>query len=218
MGYQLSPDLSFCMLGGDPYFLDLRRDRYFRLERKKRAAFVALTGNADLPRREAAPLIERRILRWTDGAGGISPTVTDVPERSLIEETVGDRQNVNFNAPEIAFLLSRAWFERKFVPLADIVARRRDRAARTRSGDTDALRRSAGRFAAARRMIPIASSCLPDSLALIDFLAKRGHPARLVFGVRREPFAAHCWVQTESCLLNETVDIASGFTPICVVP
>jgi hypothetical protein len=67
-------------------------------------------------------------------------------------------------------------------------------------------------------MVPARSRCLPDSLALFDFLTARKLRARLVFGIRREPFAAHCWVQTELALLNERADIAAGFQPIFIVP
>jgi hypothetical protein len=78
--------------------------------------------------------------------------------------------------------------------------------------------RLALQYEAARRMFPARPRCLPDSLALFDFLTARKERVQIVFGIRREPFAAHCWVQTGRSLLNETADIAAGFQPICIVP
>lgn len=218
MAYLLAPDLSFCMLGDDPYFLDLGRNRYFRLDGGTRDAFIALMRNPELSRPETEALIKRRILKWTDRAERISPVFVQVPMRSLIEEAPAHSYGRKAHVLEIAFLLSRAWFERRFVPLAQVMGRRRVIALTTRSAGPAASRRHAGLFASVRRMIPIGPSCLPDSLALLDFLANRRCSARLVVGIRREPFAAHCWVQADDCLLNETVDVASGFTPIYVVP
>jgi len=56
--------------------------------------------------------------------------------------------------------------------------------------------------------------CMFDSLALIHFLAHfRLHPD-WVFGVKADPFEAHCWVQADGLVLNDTVGRVSGFTPI----
>jgi hypothetical protein len=58
--------------------------------------------------------------------------------------------------------------------------------------------------------------CLYDSLALIEFLALHGLYPDWVFGVRTRPFAAHCWVQQHDVVFNDTVDHATGFSPIMV--
>jgi hypothetical protein len=55
---------------------------------------------------------------------------------------------------------------------------------------------------------------VPDSLALIACLWRRGLPADLYFGVRIAPFAAHCWVQSGDCLLSDPFDIVREFTPV----
>jgi hypothetical protein len=38
-------------------------------------------------------------------------------------------------------------------------------------------------------------ACLRNSLTLLEFLAKYDVYPRCVFGVKRDPFAAHAWVQ-----------------------
>jgi hypothetical protein len=59
--------------------------------------------------------------------------------------------------------------------------------------------------------------CLYDSLALVEFLAHYRLFPQWVFGVMAEPFAAHCWVQQDDRVLNDSVDYVRGFTPIMVV-
>lgn len=52
--------------------------------------------------------------------------------------------------------------------------------------------------AAVRRVLGILSrdpQCLTSSLVLTALLARRGIAAKLVIGVRPEPFAAHAWVE-----------------------
>jgi hypothetical protein len=56
--------------------------------------------------------------------------------------------------------------------------------------------------------------CRFDSLALIEFLFGHGCLPQWVFGVKCEPFAAHCWVQDDNYVLNDSVEYVQRFTPI----
>src|SRR5262249_33308461 len=47
-------------------------------------------------------------------------------------------------------------------------------------------------------------ACLFDALALGNYLARYGIFATWVFGVQTGPFAAHCWLQHEGVVLNDT--------------
>jgi hypothetical protein len=59
--------------------------------------------------------------------------------------------------------------------------------------------------------------CLFDSLALLEWMAcDRLFPA-WVFGVATDPFEAHCWLQHENVVLNDSVERVAHFTPIMVV-
>lgn len=69
-------------------------------------------------------------------------------------------------------------------------------------------------FAASRPFVPARRACVPDSLALASCLWRRGASADVFFGVRLDPFAAHCWVQAGSILLSDPLDIVSEFTPV----
>jgi hypothetical protein len=65
--------------------------------------------------------------------------------------------------------------------------------------------------------VPIAPKCLPDTLVLRDWLARAGLGPALVFGVRMDPFGAHCWLQSGSLVLNDAVDRIAAFTPVLVL-
>lgn len=59
--------------------------------------------------------------------------------------------------------------------------------------------------------------CLFDSLALIEFMARYSIYPTWVFGVKMGPFLAHCWVQDNHFIYNESLAQAHYFTPIMVV-
>jgi len=83
---------------------------------------------------------------------------------------------------------------------------------------TDELESVSLRFRHARALVPIGPTCLQDSLALRDWLGSRQASAAIVFGVKLDPFAAHCWVQSENTVLNDAPDKVREFTPVFVVP
>jgi Transglutaminase-like superfamily len=72
-------------------------------------------------------------------------------------------------------------------------------------------------FDALRPIFPRNYLCTFDSLALLHFLAAHGILADWVFGVRTDPFCAHCWLQKEDIVLNDTVEHVSTFDPIMCV-
>jgi hypothetical protein len=89
---------------------------------------------------------------------------------------------------------------------------------RTDVGDVDLAAQA--RFVAAawqsKRLWSAENRCLPRSLALANALRNAGGAARLVIGVRLNPFAAHAWVQDGAIVLNDTLDHVLLFTPILV--
>jgi len=72
-------------------------------------------------------------------------------------------------------------------------------------------------FRRARLYVPIDTSCLLDSVAMVKFLARQGLYAHVVFGIASDPFSAHCWVQAEGLVLNDTIGNVKLHTPILVV-
>jgi len=91
--------------------------------------------------------------------------------------------------------------------------------ARSGLGHTDLAQseKVAGRFLAALPWIPSQGDCLYRSFVLHALLSREGLNAAWVFGVQTWPFEAHCWLQVEDVVLDDTCDHVSGFTPILVV-
>jgi Transglutaminase-like superfamily len=61
------------------------------------------------------------------------------------------------------------------------------------------------------------NKCLLDSLVLTVFLFKYGIVSNWVFGVRPKPFQAHCWVQYQQFVLNDSLEHMELYTPILKV-
>ncbi|GAA0644785.1 MAG: hypothetical protein A2792_10210 [Sphingomonadales bacterium RIFCSPHIGHO2_01_FULL_65_20] len=69
-------------------------------------------------------------------------------------------------------------------------------------------------FESLRIFIPRTGRCLVQSLLLLHFLRLLRIPSELVFGVRTHPFEAHCWVEWNSRVLNDSVDHVCWYTVI----
>jgi hypothetical protein len=72
-------------------------------------------------------------------------------------------------------------------------------------------------FSSASLLLPPADRCLVRALALHHLCWRRGIRAVLVFGVRMNPFRAHCWVQLADRILIGEFEQVRLFTPIAVL-
>ena len=61
------------------------------------------------------------------------------------------------------------------------------------------------------------NACLLDSLTLTRFLASYGVFPDWIFGVKTDPFYAHCWVQQGEHVFNDSPDHVGEFAPLLVV-
>lgn len=98
--------------------------------------------------------------------------------------------------------------------IAAVQTRKAAQPGASRPFDFDRARPLLALFASLRLLYPRPYLCLFDSLALIHFLARFDLYPDWVFGVRADPFEAHCWVQAGSVALNDTVERVSALTPI----
>jgi len=106
------------------------------------------------------------------------------------------------------------------LPLRETVRRVAQAAQRSAARDRFDYQKARTTVAAFNRLRPLynrAYLCLFDSLALLLFLAKYLLFPRWTFAVQSEPFAAHCWVQEEGVVLNDTVERVQPYTPILSV-
>ena len=65
--------------------------------------------------------------------------------------------------------------------------------------------------------IPLEGQCLQRSFQLRTLLHRHGWSVDWVFGVRTWPFAAHCWIQSDDQVLNDSLDRVLRYTPILTV-
>jgi Transglutaminase-like superfamily len=97
--------------------------------------------------------------------------------------------------------------------------RKTARAARgLREADPVRLRALVSAFTRLRPLFyTLRSACLLDSLTMVHFLGAEGIHPDWVFGVKTEPFDAHCWVQHGEVVLNDAPDRVRQYSPILIV-
>ncbi len=210
MAWQLSPDVRCCVASDRVILLDIARDRYFQLPLRQSEAFQAwLDGDASAVLAFGEQLHRAGILVSADPPSQPIRTPIAAPRRALVQTgrikpPLGAVSAAAASLWRVHRQLNRAGLMRTLEWVRPTVG----------ESSEDDVPRLAARFLDARRRLPIAASCLPDSLALLDHLGRHGRSASIVFGVTGVPFHAHCWVQLGDQVLNDTLDHVSHFTPI----
>jgi len=214
----LRPGISFCEVGGRLLFLDLRADRYFGLADAAERAFRGLVenpGQQDI--QKVQRLYQSGLLIETTGQPPLPCPAIPLPTESLLDAgrllpTLAER------ATAVTDLLRTQWRLKRRGLGAAI-----DRLARRKAGispiaaSPNRLGALAGAFDSTTRLMRSHDQCLVRSIAVADCLAARAIPANLVIGVRIRPFAAHCWVQIGSQLVNDRPDQVTSYTPILLL-
>jgi hypothetical protein len=236
--YFLRDHIFFCVTESFCFILDLKRDRYLSVNSRDfqilgthlygwpAARDVgALAGSALSPKATAlaAELLEAGILS-ADGEESkeARPTMWKLPTDTLLNYS--QRVSSFYCASLCANFfkaVTRTNQQLKRASLESIIrsiARRKETYARVAQPfDYDAAAKLAIAFGKLRPVFPRNHVCLFDSIALIEFLAQFNIFPTLVFGVRPEPFGAHCWVQAADVALNDTAEYTSEFTPIMAI-
>lgn len=216
----LSSGISYCETGGRLVFLDRHRDRYFCLSNEAEAGFRNLTRDSSMERHDDAVVERLFTCGLLDPAAGYALPLAcqgpPAPVASLVDE-VGHCRFAR--ASRALFGLAVISLELKLRPLHRCIARIERRKARLPpSGAKPSAK--AHEIAAAFRwtglLVPALDQCLPRSFALAHALIDAGIRPTVVLAVRLRPFGAHCWVQVDDLLLNESLDQAHTFTPILV--
>jgi len=206
------------MLDGLPVFLDAAHDRYAALPRDTIEPFLAALARGGRVEPEASGtvrLLASGLFVLSETAGTLEPVSHVPPARGL------DPTRPRLRLADLArvwWLLACARRQLRTRPFSSLIASplnpRIRASAATRA---QPLELSVQRFHQARAFVPIASSCLWDSLALRRWLARRGHGCALVFATRLEPFAAHCWIEVDGAVLNDAPERIATFAPVAVV-
>jgi hypothetical protein len=206
--FGLAPGIHVARLGERIVVLDRSRDDYSLLVGPPAQALIELFGSGAL-----APALEP-----LEAAGLIDPTSRRRP--AAITPAAQDHAGPGVQprpADALAALLACAATAARLRWLGLERTCRRLEAVPGGRSDAAALAEALAAFASARRWYPRTPRCLFDSLALLAFLRGRGLAARAVFGVRLDPFGAHCWVEAAGRVVNDRVATTRAFTPIMVV-
>lgn len=216
MNFGLGAGVSYCEVGGQLLFLDVRRDRYFCLSEASEAAFRRLALGTEPVAADAAALagmIGDRLL--LPGAPPRPCPPVPRPQHSLVEQIEGSS---SFAATLRAIAdLTRARAALRLLGLARTLgslppARR---GADTATHLTRAMA-VASAYQQASLLVSALDRCLPRSIAVASRCRRLGLPVALILGVRLQPFAAHCWVQLNETIVNDRLDKVRHFTPILV--
>lgn len=232
MRYYLSQNIHICVVDDQIVVLDLVRDKYLSLDKDASSLlrpYVGLLSSRGgvLNSGEEAPLDEV-LSRLSASAilctAHIPPAATGthqpfVRPHDAITPRPPFREHVRAHhaARYIASVVS-AKSALRMRPLHRVVlSERRKNAARASSRgmfDSARVARLCSVYSRLRVIATGPRQCLFDSLALKLFLAKYGVYPDWIFGVRLNPFAAHCWLQHGNTLVNDSLDSVRQFTPI----
>ncbi len=232
--YRLKQDAYACLADDHLIFSDLRSDKYRCLNRTNTQLFLRLLPDfqagtpAIVDQARVDDAQTQRIVRALTDKGLIAngatvgrefaPIRIPFPTYSLLSSGAGPLLTLQFGH-RAAFLQAslKASCKLRLQSLRQTVRGVQHRAGqlrRSNSNDREVICTLVTIFHHLRPYYAREYLCRFDSLALVEFLAHYHQSPRWIFGVKGEPFSAHCWVQDEECLLNDSLDYIRQFTPI----
>ncbi len=229
--YQLAPYVFACNTGRHSMFLDLRRDRYLSVPQSQMNELAPCIADWNMPTPRpdidsAPPTSPKTLIDDLLDAGIIIPLHHESPSppAHLLRTTIAKQSVFERETPASP---NRKWLSALYALFyADCLLRSSTlwRIIQMLSSNAEHHRHNlvevellTRHFLSIRPWYPRNYLCLFDSLALLIFLLRRGIRAQWIFGVREEPFAAHCWVQYDILVLNEYLDKTHLYTPIMII-
>ncbi|MFJ2995504.1 lasso peptide biosynthesis B2 protein [Pandoraea sp. NPDC087047] len=232
--YRLAHHVFSCVRDRQVVLLDLKQNRYFLLDATKVGAFTHLIHGwpADWTSPDSpeigrlshliSTLLQRGMLTTVlrEGWDAVQPVQLASPAIGLIDEQENLRPRIRAS-DLFAFLVAAGYakFALHFLPFERIISRvRLRRMASASDGNppsVERLRELVEIFLLLRIFLfSSRNACLFNSLTLLEFLARYRVLPDWVFGVQVTPFAAHCWLQWENLILNDSLETVCGYTPI----
>ncbi|HET9388243.1 MAG TPA: lasso peptide biosynthesis B2 protein [Steroidobacteraceae bacterium] len=233
--FALAPHVHLCVDDGCVVFLDLKADRYWALDAAQTAGLGDWIPGWPVPAVMDPKRLEEPSLRLgtildtflgrgliVDERDGKSATPVSIatPSGELLSRPAAPR--ICAGALTVLAVSTVARVGLRLSAFHRVVARVGARRM-TRSGQRGPLDLHRARgltqnytvsqlfFLSAR------DQCLSDSLSLIEYLAWHDIYPDWVFGVQARPFAAHCWVQHDALVFNDTAEHVRTYTPIMIV-
>ncbi len=151
-----------------------------------------------------------------------TPVATIRPVRTLIEVDLDEPPRAS--AGQLR-RFARAWMKARLAlalrPIQSVVEAVRASRSRMSRAPAPDLAATRALVMACTRLRPLfytlREACVLDSLTMLHFLASYGAHPEWVFGVRTDPFDAHCWLQQGDLLLNDLPDRVRQYSPILLV-
>jgi len=163
----------------------------------------------------AEGLVSRDIAAGRTG----SLTTTAPPPREALEDHKGTRAKVGpLDMYRFLVAVTFGSLALRLVPLRRIIEHVRKRKARARPLDIDKAVTLLMRYESLYAIFfDRHNECLRNSLYLLGFFAQHGVYPDWVFGIRAEPFLAHCWLQHGEVVINDKVRNTACLLPIMTV-
>jgi hypothetical protein len=234
--YALGRHVFLCVCGRDFVLLDLIRDKYLALAVTDASGLSALVRGwpvASLPPSHSATpeesaslaeaLLEKGLLT-VDLATGKDATPIALPKP--IDEITADMHERHALRPGAAASFIGACITGRFLRqrrsiehIVERVRRRKEKAGFVaQEFDVARARNLIATFGSMRSLFfSTRNLCLLESIVLLELFARYDLFPTWVFGVHVRPFAAHCWLQYEDLVLNDTIDNVTRYTPIMTV-
>ena len=217
MYWQLLPHATICVAADRLILLDRRQDRYLMVPDEIAGRVIDwLTVEATKPAPDM--LVDLLKIGGTLRTGDPRPSNAErfdihVPETLAAGFAPFDIDRSR-HLPSIITLVVRTWLGLRTGGFDHMLRGIGRQAIHGRPATSAAALSRIATYDRVRRYVPLARNCLLDSLAQYRWLTWNGIGCRLVFGVTSAPFAAHCWLQSDEAILNDTYEHVSRFTPI----
>lgn len=234
--FYLAPHVHACQTDDGITFLDLKKNQYIGLGAAQAAAVARCIAGlpphefieSEAPRPTDAEVAE--ILSEMQAVGLLTTPCSEAHEakvaplatavQSVLEDLLTEPEGTSIRA---LFRFLRAYLTvqslLKLGSVAAVVNRIERRKAKGRAHVEPAkIVRLAADFWHLRPLLYTArEKCLLDSLVLAEFLSYYGQFPHVAIGVATAPFRAHCWVQHESLVVNDSTARVDRYTPILVI-
>lgn len=217
MYWRLNPALHACIASGRVILLDVERDRYSAVPAQVAGKIIAWLKSGD---GSAAPHGLIALLQGARGGAPINELSNQHPTHVAVPVSISTREwaggTTLMAVLSVIVAVGSTWIDLRTRPLRRILRSRTRVRANGGRLSASVLQDRARAFVNARPWCPIRPNCLLDSLAFDRWL---GSPCdiSLVFGVVGQPFEAHCWVQSDAAVLNDSYDRVSRFEPVLSV-
>jgi hypothetical protein len=236
--YLLSNHAFLCIEVGGAIFLNLKTDQYIGLPEHQAKQLAGLVSGwpvspGEVPEEEGSPsgsrvallglLIERGLITSNPDEGkDATPVNLQEPTDEIGADSwfgtasISTKDLLDFSW---AVVMAALWLRmRSIEKTVRHVQGRKRRTQSTGFYDQRALARAISVFVRLRPFIFTSrDKCLLETLALGEFLSRKGIFPTWVFAVHSTPFSAHCWLQLGTHVLNDTLENVQNFKPIMVV-